>query len=818
MKTHCTQSRGLITLLAVLSLAVGSQFSTTFAQGSAFTYQGRLNDSGGAATGTYDLQFTLFDAGTNGSAVAGPITNSPTVVSNGLFTVTLDFGASPFTGADLWLEIAARATNGVFTVLSPRQKITATPYSVTARNVTGVLPGGGLSGTYPGTVTFNNAGNSFSGSFSGSGAGLTLVNAASLGGLSANQFWKTAGNSGTPPNLNFVGTTDNQPLEFRVNNLRGLRLQPGSNSAPSVVGGSRSNIISLGVAGATIAGGDKNFIESFFPGATSDYAFLGGGSSNYIGYFSFNSVLAGGFQNSLNPNCYYSTIAGGLGNSMGFHTQSSIISGGRSNTISQSVDTSTIGGGSENYVDYLAHYAIIGAGLHNQILSNAEYAVISGGRFNTIGVDADQSAIGGGQNNEIKSGTSCTIAGGGGNSISYFSGTIAGGTGNRIETNSYEATIGGGSGNIIHTNAERATIAGGVFNEAFSDSSYSFIGGGERNIARSNAYHATISGGSNNQINNDTTYCTIGGGKLHTVSANANHATIAGGDGNIAGGEAPAIGGGTLNQIGTGSTYDTIAGGGGNSIGAGTFGATIAGGYVNQVNGNFSFAAGYQAQANHPGTFAWAGGNTMPYASIIPYTCNLYASNGVSMDYSFQTAGSPRGVRYVFVGQNAGNTITAWNGARLTDGGTWQNASDRNRKTDFKEVDPRAVLDKLAAMPVRQWRYTNEDACIKHIGPVAQDFQSAFGLGDDDKSIGTVDADGVALAAIQGLNQKLEERCEKADIRVQNLEAENTELKHELAEIKALLQSLANKSPTQVMQERPTAENAQVAKIENSDP
>src|SRR5262249_12822239 len=98
------------------------------------------------------------------------------------------------------------------------------------------------------------------------------------------------------------------------------------------------------------------------------------------------------------------------------------------------------------------------------------------------------------------------------------------------------------------------------------------------------------------------------------------------------------------------------------------------------------------------------------------------------------------------------------------------------------------------ALPVRQWRYTNEDACIKHIGPVAQDFQATFGLGDDDKTIGTIDADGVALAAIQGLNQKLEERCERADMRVQNLEAENAQLKRQLAEIKDLVQSLANKS------------------------
>jgi hypothetical protein len=81
---------------------------------------------------------------------------------------------------------------------------------------------------------------------------------------------------------------------------------------------------------------------------------------------------------------------------------------------------------------------------------------------------------------------------------------------------------------------------------------------------------------------------------------------------------------------------------------------------------------------------------------------------------------------------------------------------------------------------VSQWRYTNEDAGVKHLGPVAQDFQSAFGLGTDDKSIGTVDADGVALAAIQGLNQKLQEELKRRD-------AENAELKERLSRLERLL-------------------------------
>jgi hypothetical protein len=157
-------------------------------------------------------------------------------------------------------------------------------------------------------------------------------------------------------------------------------------------------------------------------------------------------------------------------------------------------------------------------------------------------------------------------------------------------------------------------------------------------------------------------------------------------------------------------------------------------------------------------------------------TFNVYAANGASFDYGGQRADG-RGNRWIYFGPlNAGNTLLAWNGARLTDGGTWSNASDKNRKTDFKEVNAQEILERLTALPVRQWRYTNENPTVKHIGPTAQDFKAAFGLGDDDKSIGTVDADGVALTAIQALSRKIEEE-----------RALNQELSRRLAELENLI-------------------------------
>jgi hypothetical protein len=101
------------------------------AQGTAFNYQGRLNDGTVPANGIYHLRCALFDALTVGNQVGSPLTNSPVHVTNGLFTVTLDFGAGVFTGPARWLEIGVRSNgSGVFTPLVPRQPLTPAPYAL----------------------------------------------------------------------------------------------------------------------------------------------------------------------------------------------------------------------------------------------------------------------------------------------------------------------------------------------------------------------------------------------------------------------------------------------------------------------------------------------------------------------------------------------------------------------------------------------------------------------------------------------------------------------------------------------------------------
>ena len=149
------------------------------AQTTAFTYQGHLSQNGTDINGIYDLTFTVFDAGTNGTVVSIPQTNAATTISNGLFTVQLDFGTNAFTGAARWLEVGVR-TNGAgpFTSLVPRQLVTSAPYairsatteSIAGTNISGSIPDARLStnvarlngkNNFTGTNTFFGYNNTF---------------------------------------------------------------------------------------------------------------------------------------------------------------------------------------------------------------------------------------------------------------------------------------------------------------------------------------------------------------------------------------------------------------------------------------------------------------------------------------------------------------------------------------------------------------------------------------------------------------------------------------------------------------------------------
>jgi hypothetical protein len=204
------------------------------AQTTAFVYQGQLSSNSVPANGLFDIRFRLVDANTN--AVASPLTNAPTGVTNGLFTATLNFGGAPFDGNNRWLELAVRdfGNTNAYTVLAPPQPITSTPYairSLTAVNasnamfLTTILSQSNLpanvalltsnqvfsgSNTFTGVVTANNAANNFSGTFSGTlsgnGSGITTLPAASLTGTVNDQRLSTNVALQSSTSLNFAGS------------------------------------------------------------------------------------------------------------------------------------------------------------------------------------------------------------------------------------------------------------------------------------------------------------------------------------------------------------------------------------------------------------------------------------------------------------------------------------------------------------------------------------------------------------------------------------------------------------------------------------
>ena len=762
----------ILLLLSTLNLPL----STLHAQTTAFTYQGRLNDGTGPANGTYHLRFALFDALTVGNQVGSPLTNAPVNVSNGLFTVALDFGAN-FTGTGRWLEIGVRTNGGgAFTSLIPRQPITATPYAITAGNLNGALAGTSLSGTYSSPVTLNNAANNFA----GSGANLTALNASQLASgtvsdarLSPNvsllgasiesaeitdgtitpgdlnltafnpTFWRTLGNAGTTPGTHFLGTTDNQPLEFKVNNQRGLRLEPTAYlDTVNVIGGSAWNFVGAGVVGATIGGG---------------------GSGDYYGSAYTNRVEAN-----------FGTVSGGYQNTIQNNAESATIGGGAQNTIQNNAESATTGGGYFNTIQNNARRATIGGGYVNTIQTNAAEASIGGGYGNTIQTDARRATIGGGEQNTIQ--------------VNAEAATIGGGAQNMVEPNTISPTIGGGYGNTIQNSAGYATIGGGELNMASGE--YATIPGGRANSAASYAFAA----GYRAKANHTGAFVWADSTDAAFASTQANQFAIRASGGVMLSDSTP--------NLSFGNTTRQMLNLWGTQYGIGVQGYTmysradVGAGFAWYQGGTHSNAAGDSgggqtlmsldsSGANLPGNLKFGTGSLR---QMLDLNGGVHGIGVQAWTTYFRTIGGAAngGFAWYKGGVHADNQFDAGGGTELmhlTAGGLWVNttfvsASDRNLKENFQPVDARAVLDKVAALPLTEWNY-KQDPATRHVGPMAQDFHAAFGLGPDDKHIATVDADGVALAAIQGLNQKVEEQ-----------RAENAELKSRLVALEKIIAHL----------------------------
>jgi hypothetical protein len=271
------------------------------------------------------------------------------------------------------------------------------------------------------------------------------------------------------------------------------------------------------------------------------------------------------------------------------------------------------------------------------------------------------------------------------------------------------------------------------------------------NSVASDIVGATIAGGggalnSSNPLPNTVTgvWGTVGGGVGNT--AGGRYGTVSGGINNTANGYiSSVVGGGELNAS---SGVNSTVGGGLHNTASGTY-ATVPGGRENTAGGSDSFAAGSEANANSNGSFVWNDGTGGGLNDFGAHTFSARASGG----FAFYTA----------PGTSTGAYLPAGSGS-------WSSLSDRYLKANLMPVDGEAILKRLATVPILTWNYKTQSDSVRHMGPMAQDFREAFGLGEDEKHISTVDSEGIALAAIQALYQEKQQEVSQLQDRLKSLE------------------------------------------------
>jgi hypothetical protein len=321
------------------------------------------------------------------------------------------------------------------------------------------------------------------------------------------------------------------------------------------------------------------------------------------------------------------------------------------------------------------------------------------------------------------------------------------------------------------------------------------INGQQGNTVAGGVAGATISGGggcdpatgscslaSSNQVTD--TFGTVGGGIGNT---SGRVSTVAGGSGNTASGRGSTVAGG---EQSTASGIDTTVAGGDSNTASGVL-ATVAGGFLNTASGGYatvaggadnvasgdlSFAAGRHAKANRTGSFIWADTQDFDFGPSVDNFFGVRATGGVGLT--------------IAIDPSTGAVTQYCN--LLPPIASWSCTSDRDAKENFILADGKDILQRLVAMPLFSWNFKGADPAIRSLGPTAQDFYGAFGLGRNDKSIANVNLEGVALAAVQGLNAKVDEQTTLLRTALENAVAEQaatiSEQQREIAELRERVQ------------------------------
>lgn len=756
---------------------------------SQISYQGRLTDSGGnALTGDANLTMRIYRTPSGGTAIWSE-SHSGVSVEDGLFSLQL--GSVNPIPQSVWTEQPDSVWLGIQVgsdpEISPRTQLTPSPFAHLAGAMPGFVPG-------PNNIslgTFNfvaGDSNLVDGHYNVVGGGKNneaygenevspdsaidietrqdgfglKTNLLELKGSRQTGFGATIGGGIGNTAYGFLATVAGGGFNHADGTCSAIGGGCGNHTwhYATVGGGVRNDANALG---ATIGGGVFNEAEAAMSTiAGGGWSIWGNTASNNEVYDNYGSIGGGGNNkvgsNNANPtDDVYSTIAGGESNLA--PSPYSSIGGGIRNLAGGSHNT--IGGGEGNITS--DNHATVGGGYRNEAVdpwttvsggdssrATAFYATVSGGQanhganeFTAIGgghhnsAQGHASAIGGGiQNLTTNWGTA--IAGGEVNEVHGYHSAVTGGVLNRVFGDS--SYIGGGAANSIQ--GSLAVVSGGGGNVATGRASV--VGGGTTNSATGDT--SSIGGGWLNQTNGPSS--TIGGGRDNAIAPSGNSSTIGGGLGNVSNGYAGAIGGGFANFTGPGVN------------------ATVPGGFQNIAQGDYSFAAGFQARARDDCAFVWndccgLGTATQFFASIVPNSFNARATGGFFFATSCDT------LNFAGIGT----------GAYLAPGSSmWSVICDRRAKHNIREISPEDILERVSNLNITRWSYKAQGDRVDHIGPMAQDFYEQFSLGEDNTRISSLDPSGVALAAIQALDKKTRQ-LEQSQDRIEDLEREISELR-----------------------------------------